>query len=260
VNLTLQVWRQKNATAAGQFVTYEAKDISPDMSFLEMLDVVNERLIESGQDPIAFDHDCREGICGACGVVINGNAHGPKQRTTTCQLHMRSFADGDEIVLEPWRAGSFPVVKDLIVDRGAFDRIIAAGGFISAPIGSAQDANNLPVRKENADLAMDAAACIGCGACVAACPNASAMLFTAAKIGHLAMLPQGQPERHERALKMVAQMDAEGFGACTNHEECEAVCPKGISVSFIARMNADYLKASLTAGRREAAAGDSAGG
>jgi succinate dehydrogenase / fumarate reductase iron-sulfur subunit len=260
VNLTLQVWRQKNSAAAGQFVTYEAKDISPDMSFLEMLDVVNERLIESGQDPIAFDHDCREGICGACGVVINGNAHGPKQRTTTCQLHMRSFADGDEIVLEPWRAGSFPVVKDLIVDRGAFDRIIAAGGFISAPIGSAQDANNLPVRKENADLAMDAAACIGCGACVAACPNASAMLFTAAKIGHLAMLPQGQPERHERALKMVAQMDAEGFGACTNHEECEAVCPKGISVSFIARMNADYLKASLTAGRREAAAGDSAGG
>ena len=260
MNLTLQVWRQKNAAAPGQFVRYEAKDISPDMSFLEMLDVVNERLIAQGQDPIAFDHDCREGICGMCGIVINGNAHGPKARTTTCQLHMRSFKDGDELTLEPWRAQSFPVMKDLVVDRGAFDRIIAAGGFISAAIGSAQDANCLPVRKENADLAMDAAACIGCGACVAACPNASAMLFTAAKIGHLAMLPQGQPERHERALAMIAQMDAEGFGSCTNHEECEAVCPKGISVSFIARMNADYLKASLGSGRRPAGAGDSAGG
>ncbi len=260
MNITLQVWRQKNARAAGGFVTYEARDVSPDMSFLEMLDVVNEGLIEKGQDPIAFDHDCREGICGACGVVINGSAHGPRQRTTTCQLHMRSFSDGDELVLEPWRAGAFPVVKDLIVDRGAFDRIIAAGGFISAPIGSAQDANTLPVRKENADLAMDAAACIGCGACVAACPNASAMLFTAAKIGHLAMLPQGQPERHERARAMVARMDAEGFGSCTNHEECEAVCPKGISVAFIARMNADYLRASLGHGRREASAGDAAGG
>ncbi|MFI5208254.1 MAG: succinate dehydrogenase/fumarate reductase iron-sulfur subunit [Gemmatimonadales bacterium] len=260
MNLTLHVWRQKNAREAGRFVTYDATDISPDTSFLEMLDVVNEGLIARGEDPIAFDHDCREGICGACGVVINGAPHGPKRRTTTCQLHMRSFSDGDEVTLEPWRAGAFPVVKDLIVDRGAFDRIIAAGGFISAPIGSAVDGNALPVRKENADLAMDAAACIGCGACVAACPNASASLFTAAKIGHLAMLPQGQPERMERALSMIARMDAEGFGSCTNHEECEAVCPKGISVQFIARMNADYIKASITKGRRPATAEDAAGG
>jgi succinate dehydrogenase / fumarate reductase iron-sulfur subunit len=260
VNLTLHVWRQKHPREAGGFATYAATDISPDMSFLEMLDVVNEGLIAKGDDPIAFDHDCREGICGACGVVINGAAHGPKRRTTTCQLHMRSFSDGDEVTLEPWRAGSFPVVKDLIVDRSAFDRIIAAGGFISAPIGSAVDGNALPVRKENADLAMDAAACIGCGACVAACPNASASLFTAAKIGHLAMLPQGQPERMERALSMIAQMDAEGFGSCTNHEECEAVCPKGISVQFIARMNADFIRASVTKGRRAASAGDAAAG
>lgn len=260
MNLTLHVWRQKNAAAAGQFVTYRATDVSPDSSFLEMLDVVNEGLIASGDDPIAFDHDCREGICGACGVVINGAPHGPKQRTTTCQLHMRSFRDGDSVVLEPWRARAFPVVKDLIVDRGAFDRIIAAGGFISAPIGSAQDGNALPVRKENADLAMDAAACIGCGACVAACPNASAMLFTAAKVSHLALLPQGQPERMERALSMVSRMDLEGFGGCTNHEECEAACPKGIKVEFIARMNADFLMASVTRGRREVQAGDAAGG
>jgi succinate dehydrogenase / fumarate reductase iron-sulfur subunit len=260
VNLTLHVWRQKNAREAGRFVTYAAADVSPDTSFLEMLDVVNEGLIAKGEDPIAFDHDCREGICGACGVVINGAPHGPKRRTTTCQLHMRSFSDGDEVTLEPWRAGSFPVVRDLIVDRSAFDRIIAAGGFISAPIGSAVDGNALPVRKENADLAMDAAACIGCGACVAACPNASASLFTAAKIGHLAMLPQGQPERMERALSMIARMDAEGFGSCTNHEECEAVCPKGISVQFIARMNADFIRASVTKGRRAPAAGDAAGG
>lgn len=259
MNLTLQVWRQKNAAVPGRFVTYAATNISPDTSFLEMLDIVNEGLIARGEDPIAFDHDCREGICGACGVVINGAAHGPKQRTTTCQLHMRSFNDGDEVVLEPWRARSFPVVKDLIVDRGAFDRIIAAGGFISAPIGSAQDANSLPVRKESADLAMDAAACIGCGACVAACPNASAMLFTAAKISHLALLPQGQPEREERARSMIERMDAEGFGSCTNHEECEAVCPKGISVAFIGRMNAEYLRASMVKGRREATAGDGAG-
>ena len=260
MNLTLHVWRQKNAREPGRFVTYAATDVSPDQSFLEMLDVINEGLIAKGEDPIAFDHDCREGICGACGVVINGSPHGPKRRTTTCQLHMRSFRDGDELTLEPWRAAAFPVVKDLIVDRGAFDRIIAAGGFISAPIGSAPDGNALPIRKENADLAMDAAACIGCGACVAACPNASASLFTAAKIGHLAMLPQGQPERMERALKMIAQMDAEGFGSCTNHEECEAVCPKGISVQFIARMNADYVRASITKGRRAAQAGDSAAG
>jgi len=260
VKLTLHVWRQANAAAPGRFETYQAEDVSADMSFLEMLDVVNEGLIAQGKDPIAFDHDCREGICGMCGVVVNGVPHGPRKRTTTCQLHMRSFRDGDELVLEPWRARAFPVVKDLIVDRGAFDRIIAAGGFISAPIGSAPDGNAIPIRKENADLAMDAAACIGCGACVAACPNASAMLFTAAKVSHLALLPQGQPERMERALKMVAQMDAEGFGGCTNHEECEAACPKGISVSFIARMNADYLRASLTSGRREAQAGESAGG
>jgi succinate dehydrogenase / fumarate reductase iron-sulfur subunit len=241
-------------------VTYAATGISPDMSFLEMLDVVNEDLIARGVDPIAFDHDCREGICGACGVVIDGAPHGPRRRTTTCQLHMRSFNDGDEVTLEPWRAGAFPVVKDLIVDRGALDRIIAAGGFISAPIGSAVDGNALPIPKENAELAMDAAACIGCGACVAACPNASASLFTAAKIGHLAMLPQGQPERMERALAMIAQMDAEGFGSCTNHEECEAVCPKGISVQFIARMNADFLMASITKGRRTASATDAADG
>jgi len=229
------------------------------MSFLEMLDVVNEGLIIKGEDPIAFDHDCREGICGACGVVINGNPHGPRTRTTTCQLHMRSFQDGDELVLEPWRARAFPVVKDLIVDRGGFDRIIAAGGFISVGTGNAPDANTVPVPKENADLAMDAAACIGCGACVAACPNASAMLFTAAKITHLGVLPQGAPERADRALKMVTQMDVEGFGGCTNHEACEAACPKGIRVEFIARMNADYLLASAMAGRREASDGDSAG-
>ena len=260
MNLTLHVWRQPNAAAPGRFVTYQATNVSPDSSFLEMLDVVNEEMITRGEDPIAFDHDCREGICGACGVVINGSPHGPKQHTTTCQLHMRSFTDGDEVVLEPWRAKAFPVVKDLIVDRGALDRIIAAGGFISAPIGSAPDGNALPIRKENADLAMDAAACIGCGACVAACPNASAMLFTAAKATHLAMLPQGQPERMERALKMVSRMDVEGFGGCTDHEECEAACPKGIHVEFIARMNADFLLASLARGRREVQAGDSAGG
>jgi succinate dehydrogenase / fumarate reductase iron-sulfur subunit len=258
VNLTLHVWRQKNPAAAGAFATYQAANVSPDMSFLEMLDVVNEGLIAKGEDPIAFDHDCREGICGTCGFMINGRAHGPMPRTTTCQLHMRSFDDGDELTLEPWRARAFPVVKDLVVDRGAFDRIIAAGGFISAPIGAAPDGNAIPIRKENADLAMDAAACIGCGACVAACPNASAMLFTSAKLEHLAMLPQGQPERMERTLRMIGRMDAEGFGSCSNHEECEAVCPKGISVSFIAHMNADYLRAAATRGRR--AAGDGAGG
>ena len=256
MRLTLHVWRQKGPQDAGRFVTYQATDVSPDMSFLEMLDVVNEGLILKGEDPIAFDHDCREGICGACGMVINGRPHGPRERTTTCQLHLRSFRDGDVLWLEPWRAGAFPVIRDLIVDRGALDRIIAAGGFISAPIGGAPDANAIPIRKENADLAMDAAACIGCGACVAACPNASAMLFTAAKVSHLALLPQGQPERVERALTMVAQMDAEGFGSCTNHEECQAACPKGISVAFIARMNADFLRASLTSGRRVAVAGE----
>jgi len=259
MNLTLHVWRQKDARTPGRFVTYEAHDISPDMSFLEMLDVVNERLIEGGEDPIAFDHDCREGICGTCGVVVNGRPHGPRERTTACQLHMRSFADGDAITIEPWRAKAFPVLKDLIVDRGALDRIIAAGGFISAPIGSAPDANAIPVRKVLAELSMDAAACIGCGACVAACPNASAMLFTAAKVSHLGLLPQGQPERFDRVRAMIAQMDAEAFGSCTNHEECEAACPKGITVETIGRMNADYVMASLTVGRRAARLGDSGG-
>ena len=260
MNLTLNVWRQKDARTPGRFVTYEAHDISPDMSFLEMLDVVNERLIEDGDEPIAFDHDCREGICGTCGVVINGRPHGPKERTTACQLHMRSFRNGDLLTIEPWRAKAFPVLRDLIVDRSGLDRIIAAGGFISAAIGSAPDANALPVRKENADLAMDAAACIGCGACVAACPNASAMLFTAAKVSHLGLLPQGQPERAERVRRMIAQMDAEGFGGCTNHEECQAACPKAVSVEVIARMNADFIMASITVGRRDARLGDTAGG
>jgi succinate dehydrogenase / fumarate reductase iron-sulfur subunit len=246
INLTLQVWRQKNAASEGEFVDYPAKDISPDMSFLEMLDVVNEGLIRKGKDPIAFDHDCREGICGTCGMVISGQPHGPKERTTTCQLHMRSFKDGETLTLEPWRAEAFPVIKDLVVDRGAFDRIIAAGGFVSVPTGSPQDANALPVPKHNADLAMDAAACIGCGACVAACPNASAMLFVSAKISQLALLPQGQPERYTRVRDMIAQMDAEGFGTCTNHAECEAVCPKGIKLENIARMNRDFIKASLS--------------
>jgi succinate dehydrogenase / fumarate reductase iron-sulfur subunit len=258
MNLTLHVWRQKNAKARGRFVTYEAKDVSPDMSFLEMLDVVNEGLVLKGEEPIAFDHDCREGICGMCGLVINGAAHGPRMRTTACQLHMRSFADGDAITIEPWRARAFPIVKDLVVDRGAFDRIIAAGGFITAATGSAPDGNAIPVAKEKAELAMDAAACIGCGACVAACPNASAMLFTAAKVAQLALLPQGQPERYLRVRRMVAQMDAEGFGSCTNHGECEAVCPKGISLENIARMNRDFIKASLL-GERVAAAEGGAG-
>lgn len=258
MNLTLHVWRQKNASAQGGFVTYEAGDISPDMSFLEMLDVVNERLVLKGEEPIAFDHDCREGICGACGVVINGAPHGPRMRTTACQLHMRSFKDGDLITLEPWRATAFPVVKDLIVDRGAFDRIIASGGYVTAPTGSAPDGNAIPIPKENADLAMDAAACIGCGACVAACPNASAMLFTAAKVSQFALLPQGQPERFRRVRRMVAQMDAEGFGSCTNHGECEAVCPKGISLENIARMNRDFIKAGLVGER--VSAGDGGAG
>ena len=250
MNLTLHVWRQKDKASQGQFVTYQAKNVSPDSSFLEMLDVVNEEIAAKGEEPIAFDHDCREGICGMCGMVINGRPHGPRVRTTTCQLHMRSFKDGDEVWLEPWRSAAFPVVKDLAVNRSAFDRIIAAGGFISVPIGAAPDANALPVPKEDADLAMDAAACIGCGACVAACPNAAAMLFTAAKVSHLGLLPQGQAERSRRALAMVEQMDAEGFGACTNHFECMEACPKGISVDFIARLNRDYIKASAAKGRR----------
>jgi succinate dehydrogenase / fumarate reductase iron-sulfur subunit len=250
MKLTLNVWRQKSGAGEGGFVAYEAADISPDMSFLEMLDVVNERLLARGEEPIAFDHDCREGICGTCGFVINGRPHGPKPRTTVCQLHMRSFRDGETLTLEPWRAKGFPVVRDLMVDRGAFDRIISAGGFISAPIGAAPDGNAMPIRKENADLAMDAAACIGCGACVAVCPNGSAMLFTGAKVSQLALLPQGQPERWERVLGMVDQMDEEDFGGCTNHGECESACPKAISVQFIARMNSDYVRATVTRGRR----------
>ena len=260
MHLVLHVWRQKGPRESGRFVAYQATDVSPDMSFLEMLDVVNEGLILKGEAPIAFDHDCREGICGACGMVINGRPHGPRERTTTCQLHMRSFKDGDELWIEPWRARAFPVVRDLVVDRSAFDRIVAAGGFISAPIGSAPDANALPIRKDSAELAMDAAQCIGCGACVAACPNASAMLFTAAKVSHLALLPQGQPERHERALAMVSRMDLEGFGSCTNHGECEAACPKGISVLFIARMNRDYVMARVDEGRRTARVGEGGSG
>ena len=246
MNLTLHVWRQANASDAGRFVTYKAEDISPDMSFLEMLDVVNERLIVRGDAPIAFDHDCREGICGTCGMVINGSPHGPRKLTTTCQLHMRSFADGDVITIEPWRAAAFPVLRDLVVDRAAFDRIIQAGGFVSVPTGSAPDGNAIPVPKDAAERSMDAAACIGCGACVAACPNASASLFVAAKISHLGLLPQGQAERDPRALNMVVQMDAELFGSCTNHGECEVACPKGISLETIARMNRDYIAASIT--------------
>ena len=245
MNLTLHVWRQANGKAEGQMVTYKAEDISPDMSFLEMLDVVNEGLIMKGQQPIAFDHDCREGICGTCGMMINGVAHGPERATTACQLHMRHFRDGDEITIEPWRAQAFPVLKDLVVDRSAFDRIIAAGGFISASTGSAPEANSVPVPKPSADLAMDAAACIGCGACVAACPNASAMLFVSAKVAHLNTLPQGQPERYSRVVHMVEVMDEEGFGGCTNIGECSAVCPKEISLDFIARMNRDLLVAGL---------------
>lgn len=247
MNLTLHVWRQVEATANGSFETYDARDISPDMSFLEMLDVVNERLESQGKDPIAFDHDCREGICGMCSLQINGMPHGPERGTTTCQLHMRSFRDGDTITIEPWRAAPFPVVRDLVVDRQAFDRIIAAGGYVSVRTGSAQDANAIPVNKGDADDAFQYAACIGCGACVAACKNASASLFTAAKISHLALLPQGQVERRERVVAMVAQMDREGFGSCTNQYECEAACPKEISVEAIARMNCELLTASARA-------------
>jgi len=247
MNLTLHVWRQASANAKGAMERYEARDIAPEMSFLEMLDVVNEGLIERGGAPIAFDHDCREGICGMCGLMINGVAHGPTRGTATCQLHMRTFKDGDTIYIEPWRSRAFPVIKDLVVNRGAFDRIIAAGGFISAPTGSAQDANTLPIPKQSADEAMDAAACIGCGACVAACPNGSASLFTAAKISHLGLLPQGQPERQRRASRMVAQMDAEGFGHCTLYGECQDACPKEISIDTIARMNRDFMVATVSA-------------
>jgi succinate dehydrogenase / fumarate reductase iron-sulfur subunit len=243
MNLKLRVWRQKGRGDKGRLETYEARNINPNMSFLEMLDVVNEELARRGVDPIAFDHDCREGICGACSLVINGIPHGPERGTAACQLHMRHFKDGDTITVEPWRARPFPVIKDLVVDRGAFDRIMEAGGFVSVSTGSAPEANSIPVAKEKAEIAMDAAACIGCGACVAACKNASAMLFVAAKVAHLVNLPQGEIERKRRVTHMVRQMDAEGFGNCTNYTECEAVCPKEISVRFIAQLNREYLGA-----------------
>jgi succinate dehydrogenase / fumarate reductase iron-sulfur subunit len=249
ISLTLKIWRQPNAEARGHFETYQVDDVSPDMSFLEMLDVLNERLIKEGHEPVAFDHDCREGICGACGMMINGQPHGPDAETTTCQLHMRRFQSGDTIVIEPWRARAFPVVRDLVVDRSAFDRIMTAGGFISSNTGSAPEANSVPVPRDDSELAMNAAACIGCGACVAACKNASAMLFLSAKVSHLALLPQGVPERRRRVVSMVAQMDREGFGGCTVTEECEAACPAAISVSNIARLNREYLKASFGGGK-----------
>jgi succinate dehydrogenase / fumarate reductase, iron-sulfur subunit len=254
MKLTLRIWRQKDPSVKGKMVTYQVRDISPDMSFLEMLDVLNEQLILAGDDPVAFDHDCREGICGMCGVMINGTAHGSgltgePGRTTTCQLHMRKFRDGDTITIEPWRSAAFPVIKDLAVDRSAFDRIIQAGGYISAPTGTAPEAHSILVPKKDADAAFDAATCIGCGACVAACPNGSSMLFTAAKVTHLGLMPQGQPERDERVVNMVAQQDREGFGGCTNIGECAFACPKGISMETISRLNHDLLGA-LRAGTR----------
>jgi succinate dehydrogenase / fumarate reductase iron-sulfur subunit len=255
VNLTLHVWRQAGPNQPGKMVQYEARDVSPDMSFLEMLDMVNERLIAKGELPIAFDHDCREGICGSCGMMINGVAHGPMKGTATCQLHMRSFEDGDEIYIEPWRVKAFPVIKDLCVDRGALDRIIAAGGYISEYTGAAVDANAILIPKDAVDAAMDAAQCIGCGACVAACPNGSASLFTGAKVTHLGLLPQGQPERFRRVAAMVTQMDAEGFGGCTLFGECQDACPKEISIETISRMNRDYIRAAVNPPRRAASAG-----
>ncbi len=246
MNLTLKVWRQKNSKSKGYFETHQVKNISSEMSFLEMFDVLNEALIDEGKEPIVFDHDCREGICGACSMFIDGQAHGPWAQNTTCQLHMRAYKDGDTIVVEPWRSKAFPVIKDLMVDRAAFDRIIQAGGYVSVNTGNAQDANSLPIDKKNADAAFDAASCIGCGACVATCRNGSAMLFVGAKISQLALLPQGDPERRTRALNMVAQMDKEGFGNCTNTYACEAECPKGISVANIAKMNREYIGAGLT--------------
>jgi succinate dehydrogenase / fumarate reductase iron-sulfur subunit len=245
MNLTLQVWRQKGPNDKGKFEQYQAQDIDEHMSFLEMLDVVNEDLIKQGKEPIVFDHDCREGICGMCSQMINGIAHGPDEEITVCQLHMRKFKDGDRIVIEPWRAKAFPVVKDVMVDRSALDRIIQSYGYTAAHTGGVPDGNALPVSKVNADLAMDAAACIGCGACVAACPNASAMLFVSAKVSHLGVLPQGEVEAARRVRTMVEAMDKEGFGNCTNHYECEAVCPKGIKSTFISRMNRELAKASL---------------
>jgi succinate dehydrogenase / fumarate reductase, iron-sulfur subunit len=242
MRITVEVWRQPGPQSEGRFEAYDVADVSPDMSFLEMLDVLNEQLIAEGAEPVAFDHDCREGICGSCGVMINGQPHGPQRGTATCQLHMRKFADGDRIVVEPWRAQGFPIIRDLVVDRTAFDRIVMAGGYISAPTGAAPDANLILVPKAVSDSAMDAAACIGCGACVAACPNSAAQLFTSAKVAHLNLLPQGQPERWSRVVDMVETME-EYFGSCTNHAECEAACPKLISIDFIALMNRDYRKA-----------------
>lgn len=251
INLTLRIWRQKGPDAKGRHETYEAKEISTDMSFLEMLDVVNERLALEGKDPIAFDHDCREGICGTCGAVVSGLAHGPEKGTTLCQLHMRHFQDGETLVIEPWRARPFKVIKDLVVDRSAFDEIIRAGGYVSVNTGQAPEANTLPVPPERAELAMDAAACIGCGACVAACPNASAMLFVGAKVSHLVLLPQGKPEAQRRALAMLRKMDELGFGNCTNHTECEVQCPKEISITNIARFNREFLKASFASSEKQ---------
>ena len=252
MNLKLKIWRQTNASASGKFVDYVVRDITPDMSFLEMLDVLNEELLSRGEAPVAFDHDCREGICGSCGFLINGVAHGGRKGTTVCQLAMRFFKDGDSLTLEPWRAKAFPLVRDLVVNRSAFDRIIQAGGYISVPTGGAPEANVILVPKEIADSAFDAAACIGCGACVAACPNSSAMLFTAAKVHHLNLLPQGQPQRDQRSLSMIVAMDAEGFGGCTNHRECEAVCPKEIPIQFIGQMNRELTRA-LLHGERQVA-------
>lgn len=245
INLTLKIWRQKGPNVKGKLETYHATNISSDMSFLEMIDIINEQLTLDGKDPIAFDHDCREGICGMCGCVVNGRPHGPEKGTTLCQLHMRHFSDGDTIVVEPWRSKAFPVIKDLAVDRSALDNIILAGGYISVNTGAAPEANTIPIPQETTELAMDAAACIGCGACVAACPNASAMLFTSAKISQLALLPQGMPEAAKRALSMVREMDALGFGNCTNETECEVECPKEVSITNIARLNREYIKAGL---------------
>lgn len=247
IKITLHIWRQKQNTKTGDFETFPNREVSVDSSFLEFLDQLNDELITSNKEPIAFDHDCREGICGTCGMVVNGMPHGPRTLTTTCQLHMREFKTGTELWVEPWRAEAFPIVRDLVVDRSAFDRIIGAGGFIAVNTGSAQDANEIPIPKKDADLAMDAAACIGCGACVAACPNASAMLFTSAKLTHLGIMPQGKVEKTDRVRNMVAQMEAEGFGGCTNHGECAESCPKGISLDFIARMNRDFLMSMLLA-------------
>ncbi|HSG38545.1 MAG TPA: succinate dehydrogenase/fumarate reductase iron-sulfur subunit [Thermoanaerobaculia bacterium] len=250
MNLTLHVWRQKSPADEGRMVKYQVQDVNEHASFLEMLDVLNEQLVTRGEEPVAFEHDCREGICGSCGFMINGEAHGPQPGTTVCQLHMRHFKNGDVLYVEPWRSRAFPVIKDLVVDRGAFDRVIQAGGFISVSTGSAPEANLTPIPKALADRAFDAATCIACGACVAQCPNGAAQLFTSAKVSHLNMLPQGQPERFDRALSMVEAMEKEGFGNCSNYAECEAVCPKEISIDFIARMNRDYLKAKAKGGAK----------